>query len=83
MIIRIPVIPGINDDELNLQQTGKFLGSLPNVPPVELLPYHNIAEGKYAGLGKEYPIPEIQSPTPERMVMNASILQEYGLQIVS
>jgi len=81
IIIRIPIIPGINDDDENLGQTGSFLVSLPNVPPVELLPYHNIAEGKYAGLGMGYALPEIQPPTQERMKKIGLILREYGLEI--
>jgi pyruvate formate lyase activating enzyme len=83
VIIRIPIIPGINDDEENLGQTAKFLTSLPNVPPVELLSYHNIAEGKYAGLGMEYPLPEINPPTPERRALITSFLLENGLQTVA
>ena len=81
IIIRIPVIPGVNDDEDNLRAAGDFLAALPNIPPVELLPYHNIAEAKYAGLGKEYPLPEIHSPTSERMMESASILIGYGLEV--
>jgi pyruvate formate lyase activating enzyme len=83
IIIRIPIIPGINDDEENLGQTCIFLASLPNVPPVELLPYHNIAEGKYAGLGMVYGIPEIHSPTQERIAVIASFLHEHGLEVNS
>ena len=81
IMVRIPVIPGVNDDEDNLRATGGFLAALPHVPPVELLPYHNIAEAKYAGLGKEYPLPEIHSPTSERMMESASILIGYGLEV--
>jgi pyruvate formate lyase activating enzyme len=83
VLIRIPVIPGVNDDEQNLAQTAKFLTSLPNVPSVELLSYHNIAEGKYAGLGMEYPVPGIHPPTPERMAGTASFLAGNGLQIIA
>ncbi len=83
IIIRIPLIPGINDDEENLAQTGSFLASLPNVPPVEILPYHNIAEGKYAGLGMEYTLTEIQPPTQEGMKKIGLILQPYGLEIIN
>jgi pyruvate formate lyase activating enzyme len=81
VLVRIPIIPGINDDEENLRQTGKFLTALQNVPPLELLPYHNIAEVKYAGLGMEYTIPDIHAPTPERMMEIASVLRKYGLEI--
>ncbi len=79
--VRIPLIPGINDDEENLQQTGEFLARLLHVPPVELLPYHNIAEGKYTGLGMEYELPEVHSPTPDRMMKSVTVLRRYGLEI--
>ena len=79
IIIRIPVIPGINDDEENLRQSGAFLASLPKVPQVELLPYHSIAEGKYAGLGREYELSEIRPPTQVQMKKCAAILGEYGI----
>ena len=75
--IRIPVIPGINDDEDNLRKTGAFLAGLPHVPPVELLPYHNIAEGKYAGLGREYTLEAIRPPDTKHIMNCAAILAEY------
>jgi pyruvate formate lyase activating enzyme len=81
IIIRIPIIPGINDDDENLQQTGEFLKALPHKPAVELLPYHNIAEGKYTGLGREYVLSEIHSPTPEQMEEFISKMHAYGLQV--
>lgn len=79
--VRIPLIPNINDDEENLRATGAFLASLPQIPPVELLTYHNIAEAKYTGLGREYTLTEIHPPTPEQMTKAVSILCGYGLLI--
>jgi pyruvate formate lyase activating enzyme len=81
IIVRIPIIPGINDDEENLRQTGSFLSTLPNVPAVELLPYHNIAEGKYAGLGRNYELAEIHPPTQEHMQTITTLLAMYGLTV--
>jgi pyruvate formate lyase activating enzyme len=81
IIVRIPIIPGINDDENNLRQTGAFLSTLPNVPAVELLPYHNIAEGKYAGLGMNFELAEILQPTQEHMHTITTLLAEYGLTV--
>jgi pyruvate formate lyase activating enzyme len=82
VIVRIPLIPGINDDEENLRQTGAFLASLPNVPPVELLPYHNIAEGKYAGLGMNYELAEIHPPEAKYVNICAALLAEFGLYVI-
>jgi pyruvate formate lyase activating enzyme len=81
MLVRIPVIPGVNDDEDNLRTTGEFLASLSHVPRVELLPYHNIAEAKYAGLGREYKIGDIHTPDSEHMGRCAAILGEYGIGV--
>jgi len=81
LLVRIPIIPGINDDEENLRQTGIFLASLSHRPSVELLPYHNIATAKYAGLGREYGLDEIHPPTEEKMQAHIATLKEYGLQV--
>jgi pyruvate formate lyase activating enzyme len=81
LLVRIPIIPGINDDEENLSQTGNFLTSLSNQPPVELLPYHNIATAKYTSLGLDYALDQIRPPTSERMDAAIAILKEYGLQV--
>ena len=82
IMIRIPVIPGVNDDEQDLRLVGGFLASLPRLPAVELLPYHNIAEAKYAGLGKEYGL-DICPPDAAHMKRCAAILCEYGIRVAA
>ena len=81
LLIRIPIIPGINDDEANLHATGKFLASLPTRFPVELLAYHDIATTKYSGLGLEYGLEEIRPPTQEQMKAHIALLKDYDLQV--
>lgn len=46
--IRVPVIPGINDDNGNMEAAAWFLSSLAGVRKVDLLPYHRIGEPKSA-----------------------------------
>ncbi|MDR1167158.1 MAG: glycyl-radical enzyme activating protein [Deltaproteobacteria bacterium] len=53
--VRIPVIPGFNDDLEDLRQIRAL------IPPgagvgLELLPYHRMGEGKYRFLGRPYPL---------------------------
>jgi pyruvate formate lyase activating enzyme len=81
IIIRIPIIPGINDDDANLRQTGAFLSSLPVRPAVQLLPYHQSGLAKYAGLDLKYRLPDVRPPETPRMKALAGILQESGLQV--
>lgn len=47
LVIRVPVIPGMNDSEENIVATAKFVRSLKRVERMELLPYHSLGEAKY------------------------------------
>jgi pyruvate formate lyase activating enzyme len=44
--IRLPLIPGFNDDSTNIEATAEFLESLPRRHRAFVLPYHGIANGK-------------------------------------
>jgi pyruvate formate lyase activating enzyme len=81
LMVRIPVIPGVNADELEMRQIGAYLSSLPQPPPVELLAYHNIAGAKYAGLDMPYTLPDLQPPTPEQMIGYTNLLRGFGLHV--
>lgn len=64
--VRLPLVPGVNDDEENLEATARFLVSL-GLRELDLLPYHRAGLAKYARLGRAYPLPNVQPP-PEEMV---------------
>lgn len=53
IIIRIPVIASFNDSSEEMTAIASFLSGLKQCYPVELLGYHNLAEGKYRGLWKK------------------------------
>ncbi len=77
--IRVPVIPGVNDDEANLEATARFLAPLPGVRRVDLLPYHATGQAKFARLGLCYALPGLASPTPQRLEALAAIFRARGL----
>lgn len=55
--IRLPLVPGLNDDAAHLEACGAYLGGLPGAPELadlEVLPYHRLGKDKYAMLGREY-----------------------------
>jgi pyruvate formate lyase activating enzyme len=52
--LRVPVIPGINDDADARSGFVALLGTLRRSYPVWLLPYHETAAAKYARLGRAY-----------------------------
>jgi pyruvate formate lyase activating enzyme len=81
MRVRIPIIPGINDDDDNLRATGAYLASLPCVPSVDLLAYHNIARSKYTGLGREYSLVDLRPPDRAAVARCAAILSGFGIDV--
>jgi len=82
LLVRIPLIPGVNMDQDELQHMGEILASLPNRPGVELLPYHASAGAKYTGLGLENPMPAVQPPGKESMAELTAILRRMGLNVM-
>lgn len=81
IIVRVPIIPGINDDDENVTKIGEFVAALPRLPQVDILPYHATGTEKYRRLGKEYALSDTQSPSIETILGIARRLQEFGLQV--
>ncbi|GCF95620.1 pyruvate formate lyase-activating protein [Enterococcus florum] len=74
--IRVPVIPTINMDRLELLRIACFACDLDRLATLELLPYHKYGLPSYRKLGREYPLPEIASPEPEEMYHLANYLAQ-------
>jgi pyruvate formate lyase activating enzyme len=82
IVVRVPVIPGVNDGDEEMRAIGALVASLPSVVRVELLPYHRIGVEKYGRMAREYSLPEVQPPSPEQIMALALILQqESGLPV--
>ncbi len=81
VIVRVAIIPGINDDEENLRQLGEFLASLKSVAELHCLPYHKAGVDKYQRLGLEYRLSDLQSPDNERMEEIAKRMEEFSLNV--
>ncbi|HZK44455.1 MAG TPA: glycyl-radical enzyme activating protein [Syntrophomonadaceae bacterium] len=89
LVIRIPVVPGHNNDEKNIRATAQFIADeLGNrVKQVQLLPYRQLGEEKYKSIGMPYPMGTFE--VPERRVWEENIrhlvevMQEYGVPAVA
>jgi pyruvate formate lyase activating enzyme len=57
MWVRVPLIPGINDDLENLAAIGRFIRDLQSVEAVQVLPYHRAGEAKRERLGRTTALP--------------------------
>jgi len=77
MIVRIPLIPGLNDENGSILQTAEFIGSLGSINEIHLLPYHKSGIEKYSRLGKIYPMNTKEPPSRETMLRLADRLKEF------
>lgn len=75
--VRIPLIPGVNDDENNIRATGAFVASCPSVQGIDVLPYHPSATAKYRKLGQQYKGTHFTIPTREHLNDTVTLLKNY------
>jgi pyruvate formate lyase activating enzyme len=81
IILRIPIIPGVNDDQATLREMGEFAARLPGLKRVDLLPYHPTGVDKYQRLKMDYQLGELQTPADEEMLGFARLLSSYQLSV--
>jgi pyruvate formate lyase activating enzyme len=81
--IRVPLIPGFNDDWGNLEATGAFLDRLPKRHRVFVLPYHGLADGKCSRLEVDGSRYGVAAPDPDAEALGsvAEILARHGLDV--
>ncbi len=65
MWVRFVCVPGVTDDEEELKDYGRFLGSLSNVEALDVLPYHILGVKKYETLGIKYRLEGVEAATAD------------------
>lgn len=81
--IRIPLIPGRNDQPDNLAATARFIADeLGTGTPVHVLPYHRMGVGKAEALGWDRDDPDLTPPTDDQVHAALSIFTAHGLKAV-
>jgi pyruvate formate lyase activating enzyme len=84
LVIRIPVIPGINDTPENISNTAEFVKeSLPSCIRMELLPYHALGKDKYRSLGKTYMLEDLSPPPDAEMDILKGIVEKAGVKVLT
>lgn len=65
-LVRVPLIPGCNDDRENLDRTAALLEGAGSLLAVELLPYNPFAGAKYSLADMPFPLeqPRVWDPLP-------------------
>lgn len=80
VIVRYPVIPGINDADEQLHRATELLARL-GLRRLDLLPYHPTGAEKYRRLRMPYALPDVVTPPLARIEEIAEACRREGLAV--
>lgn len=81
VIVRLPLVPGVNDDEHNLRRTAEFARSVLRVDRLDLLPYHRLGEPKYSRLGRSYQLAGVSPASDADLTAARRVLEACGMRV--
>jgi pyruvate formate lyase activating enzyme len=81
VIVRIPVVPGRNTDDILFSRlVDRGFGGKPP-PEIHLLPYHRLGESKYVSLGMRYALGGLDQPSGDWLAALKARLEAQGLKV--
>lgn len=83
LVVRVPLIVGVNAEQRNLEATLKFLRNNLLKPKIEFLPYHKYGEEKYRQLGRPLPDVNFSTPTEQEQTLAVKLACAFGVEVVS
>ena len=81
VIVRVPVVPRMNDSEDNIKAVSTFARKLKWVKEIHLLAYHRLGESKYPRLSASYKLRGLAPPTQASMEELKNIALNSGLVV--
>jgi pyruvate formate lyase activating enzyme len=66
VIVRVPVVPGFNDDPETIRAIAERAAAL-GIRELHLLPYHRLGQNKYRLLGRRYDFARLEPPSPQAL----------------
>jgi pyruvate formate lyase activating enzyme len=84
VLLRLPLIPGINDAPADLEQMARHIASLAAAAGpkrAHILPYHSAAMGKYRLQGKNYAMGDTPAPSAEVLQRAVAVFEEAGISV--
>ncbi len=80
VIVRVPLIPGINDSPQDVSSIGRKALEL-GATRISLLPFNPASAGKYSWLHRPYPLAGLKTQADQLVRELEDILREQGLEV--
>ena len=82
IIIRVPIIPKVNNSIGEITEIANFIKGLDYIELVELLPFHQLGSGKYENLGKKYIAKDFSLLNKAEIRKIKNVFIKKGLKVV-
>lgn len=82
MWVRYVLVPGLTDDDEEIVNVARFVASLGNVERVDVLPFHQLGQFKWASLRMNYALADVRPPAPAAVERACEIFRAEGLKAV-
>lgn len=79
LIVRTPIVPGVNDNPDDVAAIAQFAATLPNLIYYELLPFHPMATSKYTSLDLDYGAKGLKTPPNEQIEALTRVAAGFGV----
>ena len=76
IVLRCPIIPGLNDRNDHLENIAGLANQLHNPVAIHILPYHNLGTSKSQRLGEEPRLKNVGNPEPEQVTQWLRLVQQ-------
>lgn len=81
VVIRIPLIPTVNDTDEEFTSMMEFVSRLKHINSVHILPFHNFGANKYSLLGDKYELTHFSEENEERINACIKIAEKFGIKV--
>jgi pyruvate formate lyase activating enzyme len=81
LIVRIPYVPGFNDDVAAQRKMIGFASRVPGIRRVEILPYHRLGLTKYAALGRVCAVADLASVDKGSLAGLCELGTPHGIEV--
>ena len=82
IIVRFPILPGVNDDESNIEEVGEYVSSVGGVEEINLLPYHKGGVEKSRRLNRpEDQLFKNRAPSGKILSRVEKKLKDFGFKV--
>ena len=82
LLIRIPLIPGVNDDRESIVKMAEILRNT-GLSEVEIIPFHRLGSVKYESLDYEYRMEETSPPDQTKLNAVRELLVSEGIRTLT